>query len=202
MKQKWVMALMAIPLVISMVFLAGCTDTEPTTTTTNIEYLKATATKLGINFSFEYPDSYIKFTPDVFEDTGGDNSVSLLYLEPGSTKERADKQIQIIPLNPIASRPDAAVWTNEHIQYLVEHDEEFELIERSSIEVAGIGGEMVVYKSSILGKYLNSPNLMCCDAYIDYQGYIWKISVLAITELSDQVEPDFEHLIDTFEFLD
>jgi len=44
--------------------------------------------------------------------------------------------------------------------------------------------------------------LTCWDAYIDYQGYIWKISVLAIEEIGDQAEPDFENLINSFEFLD
>ncbi len=196
------MALVVLPLILAAIFLAGCTNTEPSTTTTNIGYLKATATKLGINFSFEYPDSYIKLTPDVFEDTGGDNAISLLYVEPGTAEGKADKQIQIIPLAPIKGRPNAVAWTNEHITVLEMNDEEFELIERSTIEVAGISGEMIAYKSSILGNYLNSPNLIIRDVYLDYQGYIWKISVLAITELGAQVEPDFDHLTDTFDFLD
>ncbi|MBN1692685.1 MAG: hypothetical protein JW845_03920 [Dehalococcoidales bacterium] len=195
------MALMVIPLVISVVLLAGCTDTEPTTTT-NIGYLKATATKLGINFTFEYPDSYIKLTPVAFEDTGGDNSINLLYVEPGTAEGKADKQIQIIPLAPIKGRPNAVAWANEHITILEINDEEFELIERSTIEVAGISGEMIAYKCSILGNYMNSPNLIIRDVYLDYQGYIWKISVLSITELGAQVEPDFDHLTDTFDFLD
>jgi len=192
---------MVIPLVISVVLLAGCTDTEPTTTT-NIGYLKATATKLGINFTFEYPDSYIKLTPVAFEDTGGDNSINLLYVEPGTSEGKADKQIQIIPLAPIKGRPNAVAWANEHITILEINDEEFELIERSTIEVAGISGEMIAYKCSILGNYMNSPNLIIRDVYLDYQGYIWKISVLSITELGAQVEPDFDHLTDTFDFLD
>lgn len=201
MKRRRIMALMVIPLVISVVLLAGCTDTEPTTTT-NIGYLKATATKLGINFTFEYPDSYIKLTPVAFEDTGGDNSINLLYVEPGTSEGKADKQIQIIPLAPIKGRPNAVAWANEHITILEINDEEFELIERSTIEVAGISGEMIAYKCSILGNYMNSPNLIIRDVYLDYQGYIWKISVLSITELGAQVEPDFDHLTDTFDFLD
>ena len=180
---------------ISSIFPVGCATTDP-------GYVKATATKQGISFSFEYPVSYEKLTPDAFEDTGGDPSVSLLYAIPGSIMEKADKQIYIRPCDPIPSRPDATAWTEEHIKLLENNDPRFELIERSAVQVAGIDGQMVAYHSSVLGNYLNSPNLTCWDAYIDYQGYIWKISVLAIEEIGDQAEPDFENLINSFEFLD
>jgi hypothetical protein len=187
-------------LLIVVVTLGGCTTN--TTHTTDTEYLKANATKLGISFSFEYPASYTKLTPDAFEDTGGEPSVSLLYSEPGSTQEKADIQIHVILLSPIAGRPDAAAWTEEHIKLLENNDKGYELIERSAIQVAGINGNMAAYNSSILGKYLNSSNLICRDAYIDYKGYIWKISVLAVEEIGDQAKPDFDHLIESFKFLD
>lgn len=180
---------------ISSIFPVGCATTDP-------GYVKATATKQGISFSFAYPVSYEKLTPDAFEDSGGDPSVSLLYRKPGSTNVKWDKQIYVRACDPLPSRPDAAAWTEEHIKLLENNDATFELIERSAVQIDGINGEMVAYHSSILGNLLSSPHTVCWEAYIDYKGYIWKISVLAIEEIGDQAEPDFENLINSFEFLD
>ena len=181
-------------LLIVGVVLGGCG--------TRSEYIKATAVKRGIGFSFEYPPSYTKLTPDTFEDIGGDNSVSLLYSKPGSTLEKADIQIYVIPLAPIADRPDAFAWEEEHLKILEQNDAGFILYEGSAIQVSGLDGYKIVYFSTILGNYLNSTNLICRDAYIDYKEYIWKISVLAVDGMDDQSEPVFEHLIESFKFLD
>ena len=197
--QRAITILISLLLIVGVV-LGGCTT--GTIQTTDTEYLKATAVKHGISFSFEYPPSYTKLTPDAFEDNVADFSVSLLYSKPGSTEPKADIQIYVIPLAPIAGRPDAVAWTEEHLKILEQYDNSFELIERSPVRVSGINGEMIVYKSSILGNYLNSPNLICRDVYIDYKEYIWRISVLAIDGMGDQAEPDFEHLIESFKFLD
>ncbi len=190
--QRAITILISLLLIVSVI-LGGCGGTE---------YFKANAVKRGISFSFEYPPSYTKLTPDAFEDTGGDYSISLLYTKPGSTQEKADIQIYVIPLSPIAGRPDAVAWTEDHLKILEQNDKNFKLIKRSPVQIAGIDGEMIVYFSSLLGNYLNSSYLICRDAYIDYKEYIWKISVLAIEEMSDQAEPDFEHLIQSFKFLD
>lgn len=183
-----------IPLLIIVGFvLNGCSGTE---------YFKVTAIKRGISFFFEYPSTYEKLTPDTFDDVGGDHSVSLLYSKPGSTQSKADIQIYVIPFAPIAGRADATAWTEEHLKILEENDKLFKLIERSTIQISGIDAKMTGYFSTILGNYLNSTNLICRDVYVDYKGYIWKISVLAVEEISDQAKSVFEHLIESFKFLD
>ena len=180
-------------ILIAGIILGGCGGDSS-------EYLKANVTKLGISYSFEYPPSYTKLTPDAFEDNGREPSVSLLYTEPGSTKEKADIQMYVIPFAPIAGRPDAVAWAEEHLKILEQGDNYFKLIEQTTIQVDGKNGEMIVYRSSVLGNYLNSSKLICRDIYIDYQLYIWKISVLAVEEMGDEAEPVFEHLIETFKF--
>ncbi len=190
-KLRAITILLSLFLIVAVI-LSGCGG----------NYLKANAVKRGISFSFEYPPTYTKLTPDAFEDKGPDFSVSLLYSKPGSTESKADIQIYVMPLIPIASRPDAAAWTEEHIKILEENDANFQLFERSTIEVSGIDGYTIVYFSTILGNYLNSPNLICRDAYIDYREYIWKISVLAVEEADNQAKLDFQHLTESFEFLD
>lgn len=200
MTRQRIISLLISSILISAVFLTGCGTN--TASPTDPGYVKATAIKLGISFSFEYPISYEKQTLDAFEDTGGDPSVSLLYRQPGSTNVKADKQIYVRACEPIVNRPDAAAWTEVHINLLEENDPVFELIERSTIQVAGIDGNMVAYHSSVMGNLLSTVYTVCREAYIDYKGYIWKITVIAIEELGDQTEPDFQHLIQSFEFLD
>jgi hypothetical protein len=200
MKQRRATASAIILLILSAILLAGCTaSAEPTTT--NINYLKATATKLGISFTFEYPDSYVKSTPDAFEDVGSDPALILLYYDPITPNTKADIMIYIRPCEPLPNRTNASTWTEEHIKTMEQGDTEFEIIQRESVQIAGIDGEMLAYYSSALGD-LSDEDTVCWDAYIDYQGYIWKILVLAVKEGDYQIEPVFEHLIETFEFLE
>jgi hypothetical protein len=200
MKQRRVTASVVILLIISVIFLAGCTaNAEPTTT--NINYLKATATKLGIIFTFEYPASYVKSTPDAFEDVGSDPALSLLYYDPETPNSKADIMIYIRPCEPLPNRTNASAWTEEHIKIMEKGDSEFEIIQQEAVQIAGIDGEMLAYYSSALGD-LSDEDTVCWDAYIDYQGYIWKILVMAVEEGGYQIEPVFEHLIQSFEFTD
>src|SRR4030042_1887551 len=184
MKPKRVITLLISAFIISAIFLTGCGKDTPSPTDT--QYVAATATKLGISFSFEYPIVYGKITPDAFEDTGGDPAVSLLYGRPGNTRDKADKQIYIIALDPIESRMNAATWMAEHIRLLENNDPAFKLIERSTIQIGSIDGYVTAYHSSILGNYLSSDYLITWDAYVDYNGYIWKIAVMGIEELAEE----------------
>ena len=168
----------------------------------NTELVKATATKHGISYSFEFPLSYTGYNPQIFEDTDKDPAVTILYREPGSSLPKADKMIYIRPCNPVPDRPDASNWTEEHIKLLEVGDPRFELIERSAIQVAGIDGEFVKYYSSVIGNLLNTTDTVCLDTYIDYQGYIWKLSVISIKGYEGEASTDFELLTNSFEFLD
>jgi hypothetical protein len=199
MKNRKVLEILVSLVLIVGVVLSGCSGNG---TSTSTEYLKATAVKRGINFSFEYPASYTKLTPDAFEDNGREPSVSLLYTAPGSTGGKADIQIYIIASSPLADRPDAAAWAEVQIKMLEQVDEKFKLYENSTTQVSGINGYKIVYYTTALGNYLNSHKLVCRDAYIDYKEYIWKISVLSVEEMGDQGEPVFQHLLESFKFLD
>ena len=171
----------------------GCGDSE---------YARAEVVKLGHHFSFEYPPSYEKLTPDAFQDNEREPSVTLLYINPDNMVGKADIQIYVILFSPIADRPDATAWTEEHISILELNDGNFQLYEQSTVDVDGVSGHKLVYFSTILGNYLNSPNLIIRDVYLDYRGYIWKLSVLAIEEMGDEAEHVFEHFIESFRFED
>jgi hypothetical protein len=193
MKSRWKFIYIISLLLILVIIGVGCGESE---------YAKAEATKLGISFSFEYPPSYQKITADTFEDNGREPSLSLLYIDPESTLGKADIQIYVILNGPIAGRPDATAWTEEHIKLLEEGDDAFVLYEWSTVNVSGISAYKVVYFSSLLGNYLNSNNLIIREVYFDYRGFIWKISVLAVEEFGDQAEAVFEHVIESFNIKD
>lgn len=186
--------LLILSFVIVGIVLGGCGG--------NTEIVKATATKHGISYSFEFPLSYTGYDPQVFEDTDEDPAVTILYREPGSSLPKADKMIYVRPCNPVPDRPDASTWTEEHIKLLEVGDPRFELIEQSPIQVAGIDGEFIKYYSSVIGTLLNYVDTVCLDVYIDYQGYIWKLSVITTREYEGEAGDDFQLLINSFEFLD
>jgi hypothetical protein len=187
--------LISILLVVG-ILLSGCSNTAS-------ENMKVTATKHGISFSFEYPPSYTGVDPMDFIDTDNrDPAISILYREPGSNLSKGDKLIYIRPCDPVPDRPDASTWTEEHIEILEVGDPRFELIEQSTTQVAGIDGEYIKYHSSVVGTLLNTTDTVCLDAYIDYQGYIWKFSVIVVPGYEDEARADFELVVNSFEFLD
>jgi hypothetical protein len=186
--------LLVLSIIIAGTAFGGCGS--------NTELVKATATKHGISYSFEFPPSYTGYDPQIFEDTDKDPAVTILYREPESSLPKADKMIYVRPCNPVPDRPDASNWTEEHLKLLEVGDPRFELIERSTIQVAGIDGEYIKYYSSVIGTLLNATDTVCLDAYIDYQGYIWKLSVITAKEYEGEAGDDFQLLINSFEFLD
>ena len=189
---KYLLTLIS-PIIIVGVILSGCGG--------NGESSKVTATKHGISFSFEYPALYTGVVPQEFEDTEGDPAISILYREPGSNLPKADKHIYIRPCEPLPDREDASAWLEEHINVLELGDPKYELIDRYPAQVSGIDVEIVGYYSSVIGNLLNSNETVVWDAHLDYQGYIWKISVIAIRSYGDEARADFEVLINSFQFL-
>jgi hypothetical protein len=83
--------------------------------------------------------------------------------------------------------------------------ENFELLERAPLTVAGIEGEMVAYLMDKLmpvpredGQRLEYHRAV----YFEYNGLIWIIEAECNQEIMDQVKADFEHIVETFTILD
>jgi hypothetical protein len=83
--------------------------------------------------------------------------------------------------------------------------ENFELLERASMTVFGIEGEMVAYLVDKLmpipredGQRLEYNRAV----YFEYDGLIWLIEAKCNQEIMDQVRADFEHIVETFTILD
>jgi hypothetical protein len=190
--------LRTIPILISILVLvaagaAGCKS--------SVTYAAATATKSGISFSFEYPAGYVPQNENTFADTGNNSVVALLYYDNRPDKLKIDREIVIGGFNPLPDRPDASIWTDVNIKVLRQADSKFKLYERSTIQVSGIEGETTTYHTSVMPSFTNSDDVVYRDAYIDYRGKVWKITVLATADVADEAKPDFELLITSFKFL-
>jgi hypothetical protein len=77
--------------------------------------------------------------------------------------------------------------------------EHFKLLEKKTILVSGIQGEMASYEvDGLIGpKLLYQSNIA-----FDYNGKEWNINVMADIALTKIVEDDVQHVIDTFKILD
>lgn len=74
----------------------------------------------------------------------------------------------------------------------------YKFIDRKSVMVSGIQGEMATYEvDGLIGPKL----LYQSDVAFDYGGKEWDIHLEADVSLTDMVKEDFQHVIDTFKIL-
>ena len=85
-----------------------------------------------------------------------------------------------------------------------ERDVEFELLERRSIMVAGVAGELVVFKDEwqmgLWAKDMPAVGYFRW-VYFDYGGLVWEIKSMAEEGLAERVAADIDHIIETFRIL-
>lgn len=83
--------------------------------------------------------------------------------------------------------------------------ENFKLLERLPVTVYGIEGELIAY---VVDWFLpvskgEGPLLQYHKAvYFDYNGLIWTIEATSEMEMVDQVNADFDHIVQTFKIID
>jgi hypothetical protein len=76
------------------------------------------------------------------------------------------------------------------------HTPEQEL-ERTSITIAGMTGELVVYSFPDL----KNASTITREVFFDVDGVLWNIYIYSGTDKSDEAKLDFEHIISTFKVL-
>jgi len=180
-----------------IILFSGCTANE---------YKQITKTIKGINFSFEYPRSYIDTNDTLREDSQHKYAVILKRPSNNPTIDEFDTNFAIW----IYDIPDNAPDANTLVQDLLQSREnlpsyhEYEFIEHSSVEVAGIQAELIVYsmKSLGVGEVLATYPSVYRDIYFDYEEHRVDIHISSFPELAEQVEKEFEHIINSFKFLD
>jgi hypothetical protein len=163
------------------------------------DYKQVTITKKGIRCSFEYPSSYI----DIYYSLNSENDFSFLVRYPPDNQNKGDREITISFFIPNEDYPDAKSFLNEFLENMKSIEgEEFQLIKRSSITVSGIECEIVVHSGNYHFAYLNSAHAKCWEIYLDYRGYMWILGLDSNIDITEGAEEEFQHLINSFRFLD
>ena len=84
----------------------------------------------------------------------------------------------------------------------------YKVLEQTSVELSGAIGEQVIYfyKTAIEGPS-NEPAgglepTIARDIYFDYGGLVWNIAIISNQEVVDIHEVYFEHMLETFQFIE
>ena len=104
--------------------------------------------------------------------------------------------------------PNAKAALEDDLSFRKERFNNFKLLDRSSIELSGVTGEQVIYfyKTAIQGPPDEPAGglepTIARDMYFDYGGLVWNIAVISNQEVADTHKIHFEHMLETFQFLE
>ncbi len=161
-------------------------------------YNKYTQRKGIAHFSFEYPESYEESSYYIDSDY---TSISHARWQNDDWLESWFK-VRVFEVG-WAGYLDATDLLEHNIQLGTEED--YQILERSSIIIAGIKGEKLIssYTPDTYESDLKEPTLLINrKVYFDYNGFIWEISMISIEKVAEADEPGWEHLLETFRILD
>lgn len=170
--------------------LAGCPN--------NSRYKAVKVTKSGIRFSFEYSALYSDYASSLIND---DDMVVLFHYLPDTTPQMADKHLRIETWITDSKFPNAAALLEAFLKEIPNVSEGFKLIERSPIEVSGIKGELIIFTGRTEVVDLNTDNVKGWEVYLDYKGQIVTLLVISNIIKADEAKVDFDHLVQSFKFL-
>jgi hypothetical protein len=186
-------------LVLIVFIIIGCLPVNGCSSITSDGYKRVIVTKSGIRFSFEYASSY-KPDSDTLQN-GSENSQATLIHFPKEQKFVPDKMIYIEPMKPDSDHPDAASWLEFYFKGMDHVRANFTLISRETIKVANIDGQKIVFSNTESTVLVRPAVIITRGVYFDYQGLIWEIYVASTQDLSNEAGSDFDHIINTFKFL-
>jgi hypothetical protein len=159
-------------------------------------YSIATASLHDIRFSYEYPPVYtFKQTSNTPDALGYD--ITGVYT---AGDELNGKEINIMARTPTADLPNAQAWADKYASTFQQSSDKILDFQISPGQVAGIDCSSIYYK------YLTDspePALKACLWLVmfDYRGYIWNIAVAGSESMAEEAKADFDHLIESFKFL-
>jgi hypothetical protein len=154
--------------------------------------------------SFEYPSSYnLPSTDDSSEDS--------IYAFSSLKQSHAPNDAYfIIDISEVSdSFPNTSVLLDFDLNIAQQGQSynKFYLLERTPITVAGAQGEQAVYSYLRISDTYHTGEIeyipaISYRAYFEKNGNLLEIIVDSIIERAEQSKMDFEHLINTFKFLD
>ncbi len=186
-----------VPLLLVMLLLAsaasGCSS-----------YSKYTLRNGAVKFSLEYPPSYL--TPREYIDQS-ENPVGLGFdLRHSEEDPMRDAYIWVGVITPGEIFPDYRTSMEFDLRMDLS-DQLAGLVERSPITVDSARGEQVVYPYTWLrviegSTELNKTAAITYAAYFEHNGFLWGIGVKSTAGRADEAKADFEHIVQSFRFLD
>jgi hypothetical protein len=163
-----------------------------------------------ISCSFEYPVSL----SIAHVDKGSDESpVAIVYFSPIQLKNQDDLSIALYILKKDLVYRSYSAYLDRDISSFQNSSfkDELIVINRDNITIDGIAYEKLIYSyfRQNVPIYKNDKLVLpdkipaiSYNAYFENNGFLGKISVDAKIKKSEQAKSDFEHLIDSFKFLD
>jgi hypothetical protein len=160
----------------------------------NTEYQKVTVTKGGVRFSFEYPSSYQDKNHTLYNDVTG--SFLLKRVNDANTWDNSDTSLFGF-FN--TKYPSAQAFLDALLQDLKTADSsnQIKILENSEVMVGGVEGDLVYYSA----EYGKRPHFLTY-VFFDYKGQTCSLNIDALGTVSEQAKSEFNHIIESFEFLD
>ena len=159
------------------------------------------------HFTFEYPARYEVELVEERSDLGY-TSVTLSGPGPNLKKGGMDYTFFDVFVDETNDySPDAGVAL-QHTLALVSEWPDYQFLEQSTVSVAGVEGQQVVYfYDRGVREYPEDPEpeplpTIMRDVYFDHSGLIWLLAIRSNQAVAEDANVIFEHILETFKILD
>lgn len=190
--QLIISSILLVLLVIEISF-SGCVNND-----NHNQYNKVMLTREGISFSFEYPLTYSE-SGNSFQDAH--TQIIVCRNLAGSSTSDMERYISVIPLPLFNLETSVSVLADISIEVSRGTTQDYVLLERRSTKVSGLEAEIIVWTGFIPNGLMDS-NIKCWKAILKYKEYEWYLCLYSNVDSTDGAEVEFQHYIDTFQFLD
>jgi len=151
------------------------------------------------HFSFEYPRHYKQYAASADVE---DKALYIGFRDMIVPEKRTNGFMYIYAEGTGITYPDAHTALEHHIQLYVEPEN---ILESSTITVAGISFELLVYSHEpelIPEAPISNVMKVTRVAYFEHNDLIWEILMESDEDRAEVAAEDFEHLLETFQILD
>ena len=174
-------------------------------------YRKFVMNKGTAHFSFEYPVSFEEPITDVAKHGYWPSYITLLVSRKIPKGAEGAAEFGVMVSETSNEYPDAQAELNQFIGIIqspnsnaIDSDYyDTALLERTTIIVDGINGEMIVWSCKWWPNYYVGPakDAIMKDIYFDHGGLIWNIEFYSHLDKADQSKIDLDHILQTFKIL-
>jgi len=181
-------------LLIAVIMSSGCSG-----------YKRFTLREGDAHFSFHYPKDYKNALTDI---GSGYTWVTFERLLPDEVQAVSWFTVTVDKAGTGRGEYTDAKDALEYDISIRSKLDNYQLLERSPVSVAGVAGEQLIWSHFSFSPYIKgeSPKetkpMFSRHVYFDHGGLIWGISMTSIEKMAEETEQYFEHLLETFRILD